>query len=92
MPTFPISLSLQDMSNTSLLFTLALNALCPLYCYTLCVCSSNWPTFPQVYMDGELVGGADIMLQLHQNGDLITELEKIGHKSALLSEPHPEQS
>ena len=29
---------------------------------------SNWPTFPQVYMNGELVGGADIMLQMHQSG------------------------
>ena len=44
----------------------------------------NWPTFPQVYMKGELVGGADIMLQMHQSGDLVTELSKIGHKSALL--------
>lgn len=34
-------------------------------------------------MNGELVGGADIMLQMHQNGDLVTELEKIGHRSAL---------
>lgn len=30
---------------------------------------SNWPTFPQVYMNGELVGGADIMLQMHQSGE-----------------------
>ncbi len=35
-------------------------------------------------MDGDLVGGADIMLQMHQNGELISELEKIGHRSALL--------
>ena len=35
-------------------------------------------------MNSELVGGADIVLQMHQNGDLVTELEKIGHKSALL--------
>lgn len=44
----------------------------------------NWPTFPQVYINGELVGGADIMLQLHQNGELVSELKKIGHRSALL--------
>ena len=44
----------------------------------------QWPTFPQVYMSGELVGGADIMLQLHQNGELVGELDKIGHKSALV--------
>ena len=46
--------------------------------------SSNWPTFPQIYMNGELVGGADIMLQMHQSGDLVKELEKIGHRSVLL--------
>ena len=34
-------------------------------------------------MNGELVGGADIMLQLHQSGELISELERIGHQSAL---------
>ena len=43
----------------------------------------NWPTFPQVYINGELVGGADIILQMHQSGDMVSELEKIGHKSAL---------
>ena len=35
-------------------------------------------------MNGELVGGADIMLQMHQSGELVTELENIGHRSALL--------
>ena len=34
-------------------------------------------------MDGELVGGADIMLQMHQSGELVSELEKIGHRSIL---------
>ncbi len=31
---------------------------------------SDWPTFPQVYVNGELVGGCDIALQLHEQGDL----------------------
>ena len=31
---------------------------------------ADWPTFPQVYIDGELVGGCDITLELHANGDL----------------------
>jgi monothiol glutaredoxin len=31
---------------------------------------SNWPTFPQVYIDGKLVGGCDICLELHQRGEL----------------------
>lgn len=54
--------------------------------------NSNWPTFPQVYINGELLGGADIMLQLHQNGELISELEKIGHQSALLGQVNSTQS
>lgn len=28
----------------------------------------NWPTFPQVYVNGELIGGSDVLLQMHQNG------------------------
>lgn len=31
---------------------------------------SDWPTFPQVYINGELVGGCDIALQLHEQGEL----------------------
>ncbi len=31
---------------------------------------SNWPTFPQLFVNGELVGGSDIMLQLYQSGEL----------------------
>ena len=46
---------------------------------------SNWPTIPQVYFKGEFIGGCDILLQMHQNGELIEELQKIGIKSALLS-------
>lgn len=45
---------------------------------------SNWPTIPQVYFSGEFVGGCDILLQMHQNGDLVEELQKLGIKSALL--------
>ena len=36
----------------------------------VCTVHRQWPTFPQVYIKGELVGGADIMLQLHQSGEL----------------------
>ena len=46
---------------------------------------SNWPTIPQVYFKGEFIGGCDILLQMHQNGELIEELQKIGINSALLS-------
>jgi len=45
---------------------------------------SNWPTIPQVYIEGEFVGGCDIVLQMHQNGELVEELTKVGIKSALL--------
>jgi len=33
---------------------------------------ANWPTFPQVYIDGELVGGCDITLELKASGELDT--------------------
>ena len=31
---------------------------------------SNWPTIPQLYIKGEFVGGADIMREMYQNGEL----------------------
>ncbi|MDJ0661604.1 MAG: Grx4 family monothiol glutaredoxin [Crocosphaera sp.] len=31
---------------------------------------SNWPTIPQVYINGEFVGGSDIMVEMYQNGEL----------------------
>jgi monothiol glutaredoxin len=31
---------------------------------------SNWPTFPQLFINGELIGGCDIALELHQQGEL----------------------
>ncbi|NBO31971.1 MAG: Grx4 family monothiol glutaredoxin [Cyanobacteria bacterium LVE1205-1] len=31
---------------------------------------SNWPTIPQVYINGEFVGGSDILIQLYQKGEL----------------------
>ena len=31
---------------------------------------SDWPTFPQVYINGELIGGADIITQMHETGEL----------------------
>ena len=31
---------------------------------------SNWPTFPQLYVKGELIGGCDIMVELYNNGEL----------------------
>lgn len=31
---------------------------------------SNWPTFPQLFVNGELVGGCDIITEMHQKGEL----------------------
>ena len=31
---------------------------------------ADWPTFPQVYINGELIGGCDITLEMFQSGDL----------------------
>lgn len=31
---------------------------------------ANWPTFPQVYINGELIGGCDITMELYQKGEL----------------------
>lgn len=31
---------------------------------------ANWPTFPQLWIDGELVGGSDIVIELHESGEL----------------------
>ncbi|MBS0570855.1 MAG: Grx4 family monothiol glutaredoxin [Proteobacteria bacterium] len=31
---------------------------------------SNWPTFPQLFINGELIGGCDIMLELYESGEL----------------------
>ncbi|NOQ76443.1 MAG: Grx4 family monothiol glutaredoxin [Methylococcaceae bacterium] len=36
---------------------------------------SNWPTYPQLYIKGELVGGCDIIMDLHSKGELKGMLE-----------------
>ncbi|HKM37555.1 MAG TPA: Grx4 family monothiol glutaredoxin [Thiopseudomonas sp.] len=33
---------------------------------------ANWPTFPQLWVDGELVGGCDIITEMHESGELET--------------------
>ena len=37
---------------------------------------SNWPTIPQLFVKGELIGGADIVVELHNKGELLPILEK----------------
>src|SRR5687768_14696100 len=41
---------------------------------------SNWPTIPQLYVDGQFVGGSDIAYEMYQNGEL-----------AKLVEAHPKE-
>ena len=36
---------------------------------------SNWPTFPQLFVNGELIGGCDIISELHEAGDLQTIID-----------------
>ncbi len=37
----------------------------------------NWPTFPQVYVKGELIGGCDIICEMHEHDELKAVLETI---------------
>ena len=37
---------------------------------------ANWPTIPQLYINGEFVGGSDIMMEMYQSGELQQELAK----------------
>ncbi|MEO7343581.1 MAG: Grx4 family monothiol glutaredoxin [Methylotenera sp.] len=38
---------------------------------------SNWPTIPQLYINGEFVGGSDIMRAMYENGELQTMLDAV---------------
>ena len=38
---------------------------------------SNWPTYPQLYVNGELIGGCDIAMQMMQNGELKTLIDSV---------------
>ena len=37
---------------------------------------SNWPTIPQLFVNGELVGGCDIAIEMHNNNELKSILKK----------------
>ncbi len=39
---------------------------------------SKWPTYPQLYVKGELVGGSDILAEMHKEGELTKLFEKEG--------------
>jgi monothiol glutaredoxin len=39
---------------------------------------AQWPTFPQLYVGGEFVGGCDIVTEMYQNGELQTLIKGVG--------------
>ena len=39
---------------------------------------SSWPTFPQLYVKGELIGGSDIVVEMYRSGELKEVLEGVG--------------
>jgi monothiol glutaredoxin len=43
---------------------------------------SNWPTFPQIYVKGELLGGCDILREMFQTGELLELLKEKGVAAA----------
>jgi monothiol glutaredoxin len=43
---------------------------------------ANWPTFPQLWVGGELVGGCDIVCEMHDNGELLPLLQAVAAKPA----------
>src|SRR6202000_1542864 len=48
---------------------------------------SNWPTYPQLYVNGELVGGCDIALEMYRNGELKKLLSEAGAVTAYFRSP-----
>ena len=38
---------------------------------------SNWPTIPQLYIQGELIGGSDIGMEMHENGELKKKIDAL---------------
>jgi len=52
---------------------------------------SDWPTIPQLYVGGEFIGGCDILLGMHQSGELATLLESndVIPKTSPESQPAP---
>jgi monothiol glutaredoxin len=43
---------------------------------------SNWPTYPQLYLNGELLGGCDIALEMYRSGELKKLLDASGATAA----------
>ena len=56
---------------------LAVNVLADMDIFQNLPAYANWPTFPQLYVKGELVGGSDIMTEMFQSGELKQLLENL---------------
>ena len=50
---------------------------------------SNWPTIPQLFVDGELIGGCDIVMEMYQSGELqeVLGVEEPAGEPAVEAEP-----
>lgn len=53
---------------------------------------SSWPTIPQVFINGDFVGGCDILYDMHKTGELVTTLKNVGITSALAEEKSDSKS
>lgn len=42
---------------------------------------SHWPTIPQLYVKGEFIGGADIMTEMYQNGEMRKLIESLSEEA-----------
>lgn len=53
---------------------------------------SNWPTIPQLFVDGELIGGCDIVTEMYESGELATVLGVEQPTEAEVPEARPAQA
>jgi monothiol glutaredoxin len=52
---------------------------------------SGWPTIPQLFVNGELVGGSDIVMEMFESGELAQLLDVEQPAEAEVDEPQPQQ-
>jgi monothiol glutaredoxin len=50
---------------------------------------SNWPTIPQLFVDGELIGGCDIVMEMYQSGEL---QQTLGLDAGAGEQPEPDEA
>jgi monothiol glutaredoxin len=53
---------------------------------------SNWPTIPQLFVDGELVGGCDIVMEMYESGELAETLGVEGSSAQTPAEQLPDEA